>query len=170
LAQRKAKSPPAAPPLVRIRAASEHLAYEVQALRRTRDHLATLAQPPRTEEERREVNVYTESFTVHARGLTDFLYPPRSARESDVFAWHYCPDWPTIGGTIPKILEEARERVGREIVHLTYGRLDITPAKKRWFLAHVSKPIEAALVRLVRHADPARMTPHAMAVLLGKIY
>jgi hypothetical protein len=168
----KTPTPPAAALTKdRIRAASVHLKYEVQAMRRTREHLKDLGTPSSgmTEDKRRDINAYLESFTVHVRALTDFLYPKVTARPTDVQAQHYCSNWPSICGTIPPLLDDARERVGREIVHLTYRRLDVTPAQKQWFLDHVSQPLEEKLEHFARHADSQLLDPEAMAVLLGKI-
>lgn len=75
-------------------------------------------------------NALLESFAVHARALLDFLYAPASTREDDALAKHYVQDWDPPPLQAP--LDVLRGRVGKEIAHLTYGRLSVTEATKGW--------------------------------------
>lgn len=95
-------------------------------------------------------NALVESFTVHTRALIDFLYAEPGRDESrkhvnDVFAYHFftAGEWaamksqtnglkdPTAGSNDVK-LREARERVGTEIAHLSYSRLEPANQGRLW--------------------------------------
>src|SRR5678816_3490620 len=76
-------------------------------------------------------NAVLESFTVHARVLLDFLFDPKP-RQDDVVAEDFFPEttkWVQIRGDIPPILQQVESRVGKEVAHLTYARLVVTPAE-----------------------------------------
>jgi hypothetical protein len=75
-------------------------------------------------------NALLESFAVHARCLNDFLWHDRSDRiQRDAFAADFCApgDWERVREDLPQAaLVEIRSgrRFGREIMHLTYDRID----------------------------------------------
>lgn len=77
-------------------------------------------------------NAYLESFALHVRNLIDFLYNDKP-QDDDVYAGHYfqtAKDWITIRPQITKLLEKSKKRANKEISHLTYTRIDITPEDK----------------------------------------
>jgi hypothetical protein len=76
-----------------------------------------------------------ESFVVHVRCVLDFLYAPKNRRDDDVIAQDYFDDvaeWENLRPLMSANLEQARDRAGKEMVHLTYARLDVTPEAKPW--------------------------------------
>jgi hypothetical protein len=103
-------------------------------------------------------NALIESFTIHARALIHFLYPKRK-EDSDVLAADFFDD----AGAWPKICQQeepiefgrARERVNKEIAHLTYDRQLVTPDNKRW-----NSALGDELLRIMHIFLSARTRPH----------
>lgn len=140
-------------PVERLRAVSRHLGYEIEMWHRA----IALSDPHLLQsyiegDYLRETvqNALVESFTVHTRALIDFLYAEPGREESrkhvnDVFAYHFFTtgEWaamkrqtnglkdPTAGSNDMK-LRAARERVGGEIAHLSYGRLEPDNQGRLW--------------------------------------
>ena len=113
-----------------LRAASDHLHYEIQMLRGTMTLLATQAFG-----ESVLSNALIESLTIHARALIHFLYPSGQLADSDVLAEDFFDDskcWLTIRPEEPTAFGRARGRVNKEIAHLTYDRQLVTPELKGW--------------------------------------
>ena len=113
-----------------VRAASDHLYYEIQMLQGTMAILATAATGQSILS-----NALIESFTIHARVLMHFLYPTGSIQPSDVLAEDFFDDvghWLAIRPDEPAVFRTARGRVNKEIAHLTYDRQLITPELKGW--------------------------------------
>jgi hypothetical protein len=83
-------------------------------------------------------NALLESFVIHVRALVDFFYPPESAKSDDVIAGHFFDnpgEWERIRPQLSETLKRGRARAHKEIAHLTYARLDVTPeAKSRAFI------------------------------------
>lgn len=79
-------------------------------------------------------NAVLESFTLHARGLLDFLYATKP-QSDDVIAEDFFDspsDWAAIRPNKTKLLMSVHKRVGKEVAHLTYERLNITAEEKQW--------------------------------------
>jgi hypothetical protein len=92
-------------------------------------------------------NAVLESFTVHARVLLDFLFADKP-RPDDVVAEDFFPtpeQWPMVRGDMPPILKDVDTRVGKEIAHLTYARLTVTPDKKQWRFVQIAVAIEGII-------------------------
>jgi hypothetical protein len=69
-------------------------------------------------------NNVVEAFLIHARTLIDFFIGPSNYRNTDIVAWDFfdSPDaWRR--GLQRDNLHRDRERIGRKLAHLTYGRL-----------------------------------------------
>ncbi len=75
-------------------------------------------------------NVHLESFAIHGRALLNFFY--FEAKQDDVIAEHYIKNWKSLCPPISEKLERISKRVGKEIAHLTYSRLEVTPETKGW--------------------------------------
>ncbi len=100
-----------------------------------------------------ERNAHLESFVVHTRCLGDFIWGSRrKSKPHDAFASDYCRpgEWESrfTPGALPPALEdiEARYRAGREVVHLSYFRLDVRESGgKNWppglVLAEIVPPL-----------------------------
>src|SRR6476620_6674648 len=80
------------------------------------------------------VNALLESFVIHVRAIMDFLYAeiPQSddVIAEDVFASP--EEWKNMRPMLSEALSQATRRAGKEIAHLTYARLDVTPETKPW--------------------------------------
>jgi len=116
----------------------EHLSYEVEMLRGTAEKLLAIVLHDQAVGKKDYAfadltlrNALLESFTVYARALLDFLYPPPNARDDDALATHYVEDWAPPEFQPP--LDLLRGRVGKEIAHLTYGRLSVSETDKGWY-------------------------------------
>jgi hypothetical protein len=116
-------------------AVSEHLLYEIQMLFGTARTMATSIIGDGKDFQTWSIrNAMVESFTVHTRILLDFLYPSKMGRD-DVIADDFFDNPSTWVGQRPAesaLLTEIHRRVGKEIAHLTYARLDVTPETKPW--------------------------------------
>src|SRR5690348_13853431 len=102
----------------------EHLGYEFVMLNNT---ALALANSPFFGEPIK--NALMESFTVHARNLFGFLWD-RKPWNDDVVASDFFDDqsaWDDNPPAIPPILEPIGGRVGKEVAHLTYARIGISP-------------------------------------------
>lgn len=116
-----------------LRALSEHLLYEMRMLfavtDRLRRHDDGTARLPTDIE-----NACVESFTVHARVLIDFLWRESAPNRKpyDGFAADYFATgaWALIREPMDPLLEGLLQRVGAEIVHLSYKRTTIGEAAK----------------------------------------
>jgi hypothetical protein len=112
-----------------LKAALKHLCYEIDMLQGTMERLET-----GSTEDRILHNALVESFTVHARNLMHFLYPI-GEKDSDVLAADFFDDagyWLKNRPEEPKEFGKSRGRVNKEIAHLTYDRLSVTPQHKIW--------------------------------------
>ena len=139
-----------------LRAVSEHLQYEVGMFLTLARTLATGALGDGVLH-----NAALESFTVHARALLDFLFTD-NAREDDVLADDFLGGqrtWAGIRGDAPPILADVRQRVGKEVAHLTYGRLTVTPETKLWLFRDIAEAVEAVLRRFLGAVPKSRLGP-----------
>ena len=80
-----------------------------------------------------ERNALLESFTIHARCLIEFLWDSPK-RDDDASAVSFCDEgvWERERGQVPDQVAQVSPRVGKEIAHLTYARLDIDQESKNW--------------------------------------
>ncbi len=112
-----------------LKAASDHVHYEIQMLRGTMALLASRAIGTSVLS-----NALIESFTIHARALMHFLYP-KLPQDSDVLAEDFFEDastWMAARPDEPAAFGTARGRVNKEIAHITYDRQLVTPELKGW--------------------------------------
>lgn len=80
-------------------------------------------------------NALLESFVIHLRNLIDFFYPPASSKPDDVVAGDFfssSEEWEQLRPVMSAALTAARGRANKEISHLTYARLLVTPDAKPW--------------------------------------
>jgi hypothetical protein len=105
-------------------------------------------------------NAVLESFTVHARNLLDFLFV-ESPREDDVVAADFLDSpeiWPEARGEMPEVLNDVNRRVGKEVVHLTYARLAVTPDQKPWPFLAITDAMQAIMTRFATPVPPSRLS------------
>jgi hypothetical protein len=139
-----------------LKAASEHLHYEVWMFLTLARALATgvFGNGPIN-------NAALESFTVHARVLLDFMFAERP-REDDVIAEDFFStpeEWPRLRGGLPDSLANLRTRVGKEITHLSYVRLTVTPDTKPWPFVTIADAIEGLVHRFIQSAPLEHLAP-----------
>lgn len=92
-------------------------------------------------------NALLESFVIHVRGLMDFLYNDKPQKD-DVVAQDYfasLDEWKKHRPPLSEILEKAKRRAGKEIAHLTYARLDVTPDIKPWSFIDITNEISKVM-------------------------
>lgn len=75
-------------------------------------------------------NALLESFGIHNRNLIDFLWLDRPMKDTDAIARDWIEDWeaPEMSERLAKV----KDRVGKEMVHLSYNRLDVPEKEKGW--------------------------------------
>ena len=86
-------------------------------------------------------NALLEAFTIHIRVLLSFLYEHKK-RPDDVVAEDFFPkekDWLEYRPEMPISLKNVNRRVGKEVAHLTYFRLKVTPDTKPWPFVDITK-------------------------------
>jgi len=112
-------------------------------------------------------NAVLESFTVHGRNLLDFLFAVRP-REDDVIAQDFLDgpeNWDSARGEMPEALKDLNRRVGKEVAHLTYARLGVTPDKKPWSFLAIAGAMETVMKKFVALVPGTRLSPEWGAVL-----
>lgn len=121
--------------------AREHLVYEVDMLVYATERLID-------EQEGMEGNVLLEAFAVHARCLFDFLWGKGNENYyDDAYAFHFSDEWNARRGAIPPNLMKIKDdkRFGREVMHLSYERIDGSGDAKVWPCGKVLLEIATAL-------------------------
>jgi hypothetical protein len=135
--------------------ADEHLLYEARMLQRA---AREIRKPRRT-------NMEIESFAVHARCLTEFLWrEPSEHHPDDARAVHFCEPgvWANLRGSDPPPgVAVVGGKTARYVVHLTYGRFGITEEAKRWDAPLIVAEIANALGEFARVALPSRLSNKA---------
>jgi hypothetical protein len=94
--------------------------------------------------ERVKANALIDSCSMHSRNLKAFLYC-KNPSEDDVIAEDFVVDWAKRRPTEPSSIQLINQRVGKEVAHLTYARLDVTQAAKPWPFIQTAKDIEEVL-------------------------
>jgi hypothetical protein len=92
-------------------------------------------------------NALLESFVVHVRGVMDFLYND-TPQNDDVVAQDFFASvdaWASVRPELSELLSKAKKRAGKEIAHLTYARLAVTPDTKPWAFAAIANEITSVM-------------------------
>lgn len=159
-----------------LRAISDHVLYEIEMFAATTNMIANHILDGIDGDYLKETtrNALLESFTIHVRALSDFLYA--APRDDDVSALDFftSDEWALVeaeaskdaanerifgidiryrnfrsNAALPAVVA-ARKRVNKEIAHLTYNRLKRNGAARLWPHAEI---VEALSVDLHRFAD-----------------
>jgi len=86
-------------------------------------------------------NALFEAHTVHARVLYLFLFQERR-QPDDAVASDYVPDWSSHRPEKMAALNSLAFRVGKEIAHLTYGRLVYKSDEERqWAFTDITRAL-----------------------------
>jgi len=100
-------------------------------------------------------NALLESFALHVRNLIDFLYNDNSSSD-DVFAGDFFQrkeDWIKIRPHITPLLDKAKKRANKEVSHLTYARINITPEEKKWYFVKIFQDMNRAFDVFVENVN-----------------
>jgi hypothetical protein len=96
-----------------------------------------------------------EDFTVHARALEEFVWgDPNPRHPDDAFASDFfaAGAWETIRANVQRsALTDLRRRTGREIVHLSYKRLQVTEEARPWKFDVIADVIGKAFRLFLEH-------------------
>ena len=88
-----------------------------------------------------------ESFVIHVRSLVDFFYKRSSRYETAAFAWHFFhrrQTWqdarPQPGPWITVVRDPllSTDRIGAEIVHLSYNRIELSEEARGWPVTQIA--------------------------------
>jgi hypothetical protein len=132
----------------------DHLLYELEMTFWLVPLLERYAKPAGFEENIIK-NALLESFVGHVRVLKAFLYD--EPKWDDVSADHYVADvaaWRNARGPMPAELAEGARRVGKEIAHLTQGRLAPDAPRRDWNTVAVRTALVPPLKSFLRLARP----------------
>jgi hypothetical protein len=104
------------------------------------------------------VNALLESFVIHLRNLIDFFYIERPQNDDVIAADFFAKKdaWEKIRPAISNDLSKSRTRAHKEIAHLTYARLHVTPATKGWNFIKISTDI-TSIMKLFFHNAPSNL-------------
>jgi len=139
-----------------LRAASEHLHYEVAMFDSTARILAAGIFGAGAAS-----NAFLESFTVHVRALLQIFFPT-APQADDVLAEDFFDEprlWTDIRGELPDVLGAVKLRVGKEIAHLTYARLDVTPEAKVWNIVAIWSEMQGIIRKWADNVPTPRLGP-----------
>jgi len=104
-------------------------------------------------------NALLEAFVTHVRVLIDFLYN-ESPQPDDVIAEDYfssSEEWRKIRTGFSKLLKQTKHRAGKEVAHLTYARLDVTPETKPWRFVEIANEISAVINLFIEHVPKSKL-------------
>jgi hypothetical protein len=147
--------------------AREHLVYEGKMLAYTAIRLSEIFDLPRDQES----NLLLEGFAIHTRCLRDFLWGRRKpSQPMDAFAVDFCAPgaWELKRGSVPPALSEMdkRNRLGREVVHLSYHRLEVPAEIKDWPVSEIVREIVNGLCDFAFEALPERLDDDTRRTLI----
>jgi hypothetical protein len=97
-------------------------------------------------------NLLLESFVLHVRSVSDFFYVERK-KEDDALAGDFFLEgqWVNLRPIETDLLKKARKRAHKEVVHLTYERLNVAPEAKPWPLLEIVRDVDAVLHVFLQH-------------------
>jgi len=106
-------------------------------------------------------NAMLQSFALHVRNLIDFLYND-SHNSDDVYAGDFFKDptrWLSVRKAITPELSKAKKRVNKEVAHLTYSRLKVLPADKKWAFVNLSNEMIAVFDPFITNVNRGLLDP-----------
>ena len=106
-------------------------------------------------------NALLESFVIHASIILDFFYRPQD-NPDDAKAAHYMKDIKKWKAVLPRKtadLENFIKKRNKEVVHLSYRRLEVKPEEKRWRSPRITNQIKKLVDLFLNHADPELLHP-----------
>lgn len=115
-------------------------------------------------------NALLEAFVLHASIIIDFFYRP-PVEDDDARAVHYVRDIKAWRSALPPLSEEFKKFIhkrNKEVVHLSYKRLEVTPEEKRWGSRRLTKQIKKIVNLFLDHADPELIHPRLLELRTGE--
>jgi len=140
-----------------IQKASNHLYYEIWMFQTLAQSMASgiAGTGPLN-------NALLESFTIHVRALIGFFYSEKP-RDDDIIAEDFFnnqTDWHSIRPLKTKTLENAKKRADKEVAHLTYNRLDVTPEQKPWEFLEIFDELQVLIKVFLDNVDQDLLGSH----------
>lgn len=137
-----------------LQKASEHLYYEFWMFRSLANGLglSLIGDGP-------VGNAMLESFVIHVRSIMYFLYSERP-KPDDVIAENFFDEpvqWKKIRPNLSSLLSNVKRRVGKEVVHLTYHRLNITPEAKQWNFIEITHEISNVMKVFLENVEQEKL-------------
>jgi len=125
-----------------LKGASDHLHYEFWMLMSVAQALASgIAANGWL------LNALLESFVIHFRALIDFFYIDKPQKDYVIAADFFVEkdSWEKIRPPMSDDLSRLRARAHKEIAHLTYARLHVTPETKGWKFFEIANYIKSVM-------------------------
>ena len=137
-----------------LREASDHLHYEIWMLTSLAHGIGSgiAGQGP-------IANALLESFVIHVRVLMDFLYND-NPQPDDVIAEDYfssADEWRKMRPELTELLKLSKWRAGKEVVHLTYERLEVTPETKPWPFVQIVNEITSVINVFIQQVPKSKL-------------
>ena len=101
-------------------------------------------------------NALLESFGIHNRNLIDFLWLEVPMQRTDAIARDWIERWEA--PAMSERLANVKDRVGKEMVHLSYKRLDVSEDAKGWTVLGIGPEVIGAFVKFATEV-PADVVP-----------
>jgi hypothetical protein len=95
---------------------------------------------------------FMEAFAMHARVLFEFLWA-KSPRPDDVVAEDYVSDWGEVRPPVPPALEKIREKVGKQLAHLTYTRQSTPEELRGWAIEDMHRAMVECFGAFIRRVS-----------------
>jgi hypothetical protein len=133
------------------RFADEHLLYEAGMLYAVTGKLMNRHH----EDDPVVENALLESFGVRSRSLIDFLWLDRPMKDTDAVARDWIEGWeaPEMSERLAKV----KDRVGKEMVHLSYNRLDVPEDEKGWTVLGIGPEVIGAFTKFATEVPDDRV-------------
>ena len=106
-------------------------------------------------------NALLESYVIHASIILDFFYQPQDTTD-DARAAHYMNDvrkWKKILPAHDPVFSKFHKKRNKEVVHLSYKRLEVKPEEKKWGVAAMTEKIKNLVNLFLDHANPDVLHP-----------
>jgi len=138
----------------KLRAASEHIHYEIIMLHHTMISILQCEVPA-------DRNAMLESYAIHVRNLIEFIREPTGGsyvRAVDYLNDDQLKEWRNIVASHKLEFDEAWKKASEQVAHLTYQRTNYIGVKKAWKLDYCFT-INACLSRWVELIPSERVIP-----------
>ena len=127
-----------------LRKSSNHLHYELQMFQGLVQGMASGI----AGEKNVISNSLVEAFAIHVRILIHFFYSDNPQKD-DVIAGHFIENWKTLAPKKTEVLKVAKTRADKEVAHLTFSRLKVTPEKKGWNFVEISNDLQVVINKFI---------------------